>query len=268
MFQRSHDDGFHNSSDEVGRMEKERKKPRSIFPEDFQIMSGSGLKIFACMIMLIDHTGSIILRYCPWAQQVMFQFFNTNVSWYRIARDIGRMAFPIFCFLLVEGFEHTRNRMKYGRNLFLFALISEIPWDLWHFQKIFSMEKQNVFFTLLLGYLGLCIIEYFADKEWIQLFGILSLLAAAYYLHADYGWKGYVFILLMYCLRYYKAAQAVAGSCWLVYEWKACVAFIPINLYNGERGFIQGKFAKYFFYAFYPLHIMILFLIRKITLGI
>ena len=249
-------------------MEEKRKKPRSVFPEQMQILSGSGLKVLACLTMLIDHFGSIILSKCAWAQRPLFTFMGKDVGWYRISRDIGRMAFPIFCFLLAEGFLHTHNRLKYGRNLFLFALISEIPWDIWHYQKLFSMEKQNVFFTLFLGYLGFCAIEYFADKELLQLGCLLALLSVAYRLKADYGWKGYIFLLIMYCLRYYKAAQAVVGSCWLVYEWKACVAFIPINLYNGERGFIRGKAAKYFFYAYYPLHILVLLLVRKQYLGI
>ena len=244
-------------------MEEKRKKPRSIFPERFQVLSGSGLKVLACLIMLIDHTGSILLRYCPWASQPLFKFMGQTFGWYRIARDIGRMAFPIFCFLLVEGFLHTRNRFKYARNLLIFAFISEIPWDIWHFQKWFSLDKQNVFFTLFLGFLGIWAIEYFAEQELWQLGCLLCLLAAAYYLKADYGWKGYVFILIMYSFRYYKAAQAVVGSSWLVYEWKACAAFVPINLYNGERGFIRGKAAKYFFYAYYPLHIIILLIIRK-----
>lgn len=240
-----------------------RKKPRSVFPEAFQILSGSALKLIACITMLIDHTGSMILSRCVWAVQPLFYFMNTKITWYRISRDIGRMAFPIFCFLLVEGFLHTRNRFKYGRNLLIFALISEIPWNIWHHNSFLFPGKQNVFFTLFLGYLGFCAIEYFAEKEYLQLVCLLLLLLTSYYLKADYGWKGYVFLLIMYSLRYYKVAQAVVGSCWLVYEWKAFVAFIPINMYNGERGFIKGKAAKYFFYAFYPLHIIVLLLIRR-----
>ena len=85
---------------------------------------------------------------------------------------------------------------------------------------------------------------------------------------ADYGYKGFVFLLIMYWLHQQKPAQAVIGSCWLIYEWKACFAFIPLNMYNEKRGFIQGKWVKYLFYAFYPVHIAILTVIRKMWFGI
>ena len=128
--------------------------PPSIFPARFQILSGSMLKLIACIAMLIDHTGAIILsRYQP-ALMNLFYINGKGISAYRIVRDIGRCAFPIFCFLIVEGFLHTHDRRKYGQNLLLFALISEIPWNFmfantWHYA-----DKQNVFFTLFLGYLA------------------------------------------------------------------------------------------------------------------
>ena len=72
----------------------------------------------------------------------------------------------------------------------------------------------------------------------------------------------------MYWLHQHKPAQAVIGSCWLIFEWKACFAFIPLNMYNEKRGFIQGKWVKYLFYAFYPVHIAILTVIRKMRVTI
>ena len=246
-----------------------RQKPRSIFPSEAQILSGSALKLIACITMLIDHTGSMILSRCDWAvKPALFQFLGQNITWYRLSRDIGRMAFPIFCFLLVEGFQYTHNRFHYARNLLIFALISEIPWNIWHHNTILYPDKQNVFFTLFLGVLAFCAIEYFSEKEYMQLLCLLGLLVVSYYLKADYGWKGYVFLLIMYYFRYFKASQAIIGTCWLIYEWKACVAFIPINLYNGQRGFIKGKAAKYAFYAFYPVHVVILILLRRRLFGI
>ena len=125
--------------------------PPSMFPARFQILSGSMLKLIACIAMLIDHTGAIILsRYQP-ALMNLFYINGKGISAYRIVRDIGRCAFPIFCFLIVEGFLHTHDRRKYGQNLLLFALISEIPWNFmfantWHYA-----DKQNVFFTLFLN---------------------------------------------------------------------------------------------------------------------
>ena len=127
------------------------KLPPSIFPARFQVLSGSMLKVIACIAMLIDHTGAIILKLYPPALNTLFYINGKGYSAYRVVRDIGRCAFPIFCFLIVEGFLHTHNRRKYGRNLLLFALISEIPWNYmfantWHYA-----DKQNVFFTLFIG---------------------------------------------------------------------------------------------------------------------
>ena len=101
----------------------------SFMPEKLRILSGSALKMLAMAIMLIDHTASFLLRHYPPAIAPWFQIGSTTYSLYRVMRDVGRAAFPIFCFLLVEGFLHTHNRFKYGRNLLIFACISEIPWN-------------------------------------------------------------------------------------------------------------------------------------------
>ena len=132
------------------------------------------------------------------------------------------------------------------------------------FTDTWTYVKQNVFFTLFLGFLGMCALEYFRSVPWKQILCLLLLLYVAVKLNADYGWKGYVFLLIMYLLRNEKASQAIVGSCWLSYEWKACFAFISINMYNGQRGFIRGKFSNYFFYAFYPLLITVLVILRRV----
>ena len=103
--------------------------PASFLPERFRVLSGSVLKLIAIILMLIDHVGVMILYNCPATTATLFSFGGIDYSWYRIFRDIGRAAFPIFCFLLVEGFLHTHDRKKYGLNLFVFACISEIPWN-------------------------------------------------------------------------------------------------------------------------------------------
>ena len=92
--------------------------PASFLPDRFRVLSGSALKLIASILMLIDHTGVMILYNYPPANAILFSFGGVDYSWYRIFRDIGRAAFPIFCFLLVEGFLHTHNRRKYGRNLY------------------------------------------------------------------------------------------------------------------------------------------------------
>ena len=125
----------------------------SLFPG----ISGSTLKLIAILSMLIDHAGATIIR-TLWQSPVISSSVSQSRLWseiYKISRSVGRIAFPIFCFLIVEGFLHTRNVWRYARRLFLFSLISEIPFDLalkgsWYFP-----EKQNVYFTLLIGLLVL-----------------------------------------------------------------------------------------------------------------
>ena len=120
-------------------------------------ISGSTLKIIAIVTMLIDHTGATVLRAILNQPNIMDNLFNRDVwvSIYSASRSIGRLAFPIFCFLLVEGFVHTRNVYKYAGRMFLFALISEIPFDIALKGNLYIPQKQNVYFTLLIGLLVL-----------------------------------------------------------------------------------------------------------------
>ena len=211
-------------------------------------LSGSTLKVIAVLSMIVDH----------WC----YLFAEQGTDIYEIGRMwIGRVAFPIFCFLLIEGFLHTRNRRKYGQNLLLFALISEIPWN-FVFSNTWHHPMQNVFFTLFLGYLGLCALEALWEKPVLQLSCIVGLFGFSYIFHADYGWHGFLLIMIMYLFRTRRILQALVSTLWMNYEWKMCFSFISINMYNGKRGFIQGKAAKYFFYLFYPVHLLVLGVIR------
>lgn len=133
-----------------------------LLPERWHVLSGSWLKIIAMALMLIDHVASQILRYYPAFTEPLITLGNHHITWYYLLRCVGRLAFPIFCFLLVEGFQHTHDRWKYGRNLFVFALISEIPYNLTHGGHIYGWS-QNVFFTLFLGFLALCVVRRWED---------------------------------------------------------------------------------------------------------
>ena len=146
-------------------------------PEKSKGIPGSTLKMIALISMLIDHIGAVVLEAklidlgmgeAMESQQGTIDFMAQYGTLYItdiVLRFIGRIAFPIFCFLLVEGFMHTRSRFKYGRNLLLFALISEIPFNLaiarsmGDTQLAFGVlypDYQNVFFTLFIGLLCLC----------------------------------------------------------------------------------------------------------------
>ncbi len=231
-----------------------------VIPKKLQIFSGSALKVIAVISMLIDHIGFIFLK--PDAF-VLLSVFGKQITLYWVMRFIGRMAFPIFAFLLVEGVRYTRNRFRYGLNLCIFALLSEVPWDLLFYGKWFTFQKQNVFFTLLLGYIAICLYEKFKGRFVLQAGVLAGLFAVAVVLRADYSYAGYVFILLVYALQNHRLIQAlVAASGLLPFGIKPVIAYVPLMLYNGKRGFIHGKVLKYAFYAFYPLHMLALFLIR------
>ena len=232
-------------------------------PKKYKILSGSVLKCIALFTMIVDHVGLHLLRN---SGIVLLYTSAGPLELFTLMRKVGRLAFPIYCFLLVEGFLHTHDRRKYGLNLLAFALISEIPWNLEHTGALYC-PSQNVFFTLFLGYAGMCCIEELKERPLEQLISLIALVLVAMNLKADYGIGGFAFILVMYLLREQKILQAIVGTCIESGGWAAGLAFIPINLYNGQRGFIQGKVMKYLFYAAYPVHIMIIYLIRKETVG-
>ena len=235
---------------------QERKKP----------LSGSSLKLIAVITMLIDHSHHILDTFPSFRHVFWVISRDYQVSAYLLCRTVGRIAFPIYAFLLTEGFYHTHDRKKYAWNLLGFAFISEIPWNLLHNGTVFY-ESQNVFFTLFLGLLCMIVYETYQQDTKKQLLYLLIIAVISIFLNADYGLKGVGFIFAMYLLREKKIPQMFISTAFLsghiFYTFGVMSAFIPINLYNHERGFIRGKFWKYAFYAFYPVHMLILYLIKK-----
>lgn len=128
-------------------------------------LSGSTLKLIAIITMLIDHIGAAVIARLLIAGQGSEMLYKI----YYAMRAVGRVAFPIFCFLLVEGFFYTGSRKKYALRLFGFALLSEIPFDLAFSGKILEFGYQNVFFTLLIGLLTIMLFDAVVKKqEWIR----------------------------------------------------------------------------------------------------
>lgn len=173
---------------------------------------------------------------------------------------IGRVAFPLFCFFIVQGFMHTRNRMKYALRLLIFAFISEVPFDLVSFNVICNPNYQNVFFTLFLGLAALIIIEKFANQPLIRIIGTIACIFAAKYLRTDYDMFGVMLIILMYFVRFNKFQNLIVGMSTRYFYgfYYQMTAFALMYLYNGER----GKGLKYFFYAFYPVHLLLIYFLR------
>lgn len=262
-------------------------------------LTGYHLKLIALITMLIDHIAAVVIwrvhvaSYKITASMQLSDFVGDKIvvwaadnqemiySIYEWMRYIGRMAFPIYCFLLVEGFLHTRSVAKYAGRLAIFALISEIPFDLAIAGQWWSMEYSNVFFTLVLGLVTIWAVsyiekfyEFWQEKQWEQILGwiltggaglvVVGLFGgfAEMVLHTDYGFGGVVAILILYLFRKQReiafalsvlALSVITNST----EILALIMLYPLMKYDGTR----GKNMKYVFYAFYPAHLLVLALI-------
>ena len=225
--------------------------------------SSSTLKMIAMLSMLIDHTWIALISGNIWMN------------------CLGRLAFPIFAFELVEGYFHTHDVKAYAKRLFLFALISEIPFDLIAGGTIFYPFHQNVMFTLLLGLVSISAIDQAqteplaSQRMKYACYVTLSLLIALFGM-VDYSIFGVFMILVFYFTRqkplstvwqfiamafincYLLAGQAIQlGSFAFPIQGFALLALPLIWLYNGKQG-IQSKAFRLFGYLFYPLHLGIL----------
>ena len=204
------------------------------------------LKMIAIVAMLIDHVGAVLLPQ------------------YRILRLIGRIAFPIFTYTLVEGFIHTHDVKKYMMRMGVLALISELPFDLVFTGKLLEFGHQNVFFSLFLGLFMLYLMKK-APNELHSLLCVLVILFVARYLRVDYGYNGLLMVFWYYHYRdnnlmkilgiAFINAFLMGGS-----QVYALLALIPILLHSGER----GPKCKGFFYGFYPVHLLVIYFINMI----
>lgn len=232
-----------------------------LIPEQYRFLSGSALKLIAAVTMIIDH---VAVSFLYNSMIVLFSAGSYRLTLYNLMRAIGRLSFPLFAFLLVEGFLHTHDKKRHGLRLAIFALLSELPWNLVHTGGLLY-GKQNVFFTLLTGYLALCAVERFRGNVFMQCVCVFGLLIAAFNFEFDYSFYGFMLILLMYALRDLPVFRAAAGICLLPSNWKGGLAFVPIAFYNGKRGFIRGKALQFAFYAFYPVHLLVIWFIKYVV---
>lgn len=234
--------------------------------------SGSALKWIAILIMAADHIGASLLEVfvinyygnSPLAGQIDNLYFWINLD--SVLRAVGRTAFPIFCFLLVEGAVHTHNPKKYLLRLAAFAAVSEIPFDLALHNQLFCWSSQNVFFTLLAGLLVILVFQRYPAEPWKGALALAVLGTAAELCGTDYGAIGVAVIAAMYLLRDRFLAAAAVSLVLLVLlsrlEIYSIPAFLCMALYNGKR----GRQPKYFFYVFYPAHLLLLWALGRFIL--
>ncbi len=235
-------------------------------------LSGMALKVIAMLTMLIDHVGYVLFP-----MQLVFRY-------------IGRIAFPLYCFLLVEGFFHTRNRGNYIARMALFAILSEVPFNLAFHRTVIYRAGTNVFFTLLIGLLVMYICQMIYQRTKDHTFGAIVCftgMLAANAISCDYSYMGVLMIYIFYIgwegTRYGTKKDRINTKMLMILmealviilypgsiENYALIALVLIWLYSGKKTGALWKrwqlqrgeaFIKYFFYAFYPLHLMVLYVL-------
>lgn len=245
-----------------------------VSPQHNRPLSGNALKIIAIAAMFLDHIGAAILEnHTVWAalgaDLMSPELFNDPalagvMMADLLLRGIGRISFPIFCFLLVEGFLHTKSLPLYLRRMAVFAVITEVPFDLAFCSAPFDFTYQNIFFTLLLGLLAMAALQKFGDRSLVGFLLALGCAGVAEVIRADYGAFGVVLIIILYLFRDRRLTRTIVGCIAVCWELTAPLAFLLIELYNGQRGRYD---LKYFFYVFYPAHILLLYLVRVALVG-
>lgn len=254
-----------------------------------KILSGSTLKIIAVIAMIIDHIGLGIWYRLPDLGYLVPETMDLETWWsiYRIMRNIGRISFPIFAFLLVEGFIHTRSYLKYALRLFVFALISQLPF---HYAFLGLAEGLNIFFTLLIGLMAMWGMDALKKKclsfkENIKRLSLLCYLtgwalivfAAGYLaktLDTDYDYKGVLLIVVLYIFHknriialitsylsfkfaMYRSTVTAVGFLEYIGADFYFPGFILACFYNGSRGLK----VKYLFYFVYPAHLALIYVV-------
>ena len=210
-------------------------------------MNSFHLRMLAMITMLIDHVGAT--------------FFPEEMG----LRFIGRIAFILFAFLTAEGMYYTKNKNAYIKRLLLCGVLSEIPFDLMVSGQLFTLEMQNVCFVLALGVIACKLLEERKQRETIvTLLGLGGVLAITYYIPMDYGLAGVISVVIMYYLNHTRKSRVIGavGSVAVTMlvsplQVFALLAVPFVYFYNEE----QGKRYGYFFYLFYPLHMLIIWLV-------
>ncbi|MBQ3192451.1 MAG: hypothetical protein IJB59_02645 [Oscillospiraceae bacterium] len=248
-----------------------------------QCLSGNQLKMIAVICMLIDHVTKVFFRSIASkiitpildAGQMTAEQLTNIYDFYDFLCSIGAIAFPVFAFMLAEGFQHTRNKKHYLLRLAAFALLTEFPFDATFFGRYsegtpgwpWYWYHQNVFFTYLQALYALWMIEWLSKIKFKPLAFLLRGITVAsvcyiahFVIYGDYRGFGVFLIVVAYALRKNRLLQAagmllatiIAGD---GLSSSFLISLILILLYNGKRG---QKDLKLFFYSFYPIHIAII----------
>ena len=243
--------------------------------------SAFALKCLALAAMVIDHTALAL-------EPVLYP---AAPAVYLLMRMIGRLAMPIFCFFIAEGYYHTRKVTAYAARLLLFAVVSEAPFDLFGQGQWLEFSSQNVFFTLFLGLLAIHTFDLllYQGRKVSAFLALAACTALAHFIASDYAGFGVLYVFAFYLSRgdtrlrpllFGTAALALAGyyamPCLLqegfsfeaggllLVNASALLALWPLSRYNGEQGRVTPVL-KWGFYAFYPAHLLLLFAVKQLV---
>lgn len=244
-----------------------------------QNFNATGLKYLALVCMLIDHLSAVVLmpywgiHFAP-SQLPLVLSLEGEVRTHALVcltlRYIGRLAFPIFAFMIAEGMVHTHSRARYLSRLGILAVVSEVPFDLAHSGQLIDTTAQSTIVTLFLGALAILIVATLprhykgVSLNIASLCVMLIVMALAQRLHIDYGAMGVAMVVALYLLRENRLEACLVGAALAIAETTAVLAFVPLYYYNGAR----GRGMKYLFYVFYPTHLALLYLLRYWMMGV
>lgn len=236
-------------------------------------LSCNVLKIIACVFMFIDHVGyGVFHNYMiAHAMDIMPDEYKKLNTVYETCRGFGRLAFPIFCFFLVEGFIRTSNLKKYALRLFVLAVISEIPFDLGLYGKLFKWDHQNIIITFFIALVMMAVMKHISENivgisnplRYICLLcTVIAFADLAYLLKTDYSWKCMLLVAVLYLLRDAEELRMIAGAAAVSWREYSPISFLFLYFYDPS---IKPKH-KYAFYLFYPLNFLIVYVIAKLVI--
>lgn len=252
--------------------------------------SDDALRLIATSSMLLDHVGVALMENA--LATLLFEAGSEELGNFVLLADLplrmaGRVAFPIFCYLLVQGFLHTRSAARYAARLAVFAALSEAPFDLMVFGGL-SAEAQNVFFTLTIGLVMMGALRAIERgslrarlRPWAMAGCVMAAMALAYLLRTDYDAMGIALIAALYLGRgdrrrqcalsalAFLGAFSVYGLCTRhifsgpVLELCSLPAFFLIRRGDGTR---RERAHRYAFYVFYPAHLLALYALERLLI--
>lgn len=243
-------------------------------------MTGTNLKIYGCITMLfytigmsIVQNGIIHVNQYSGSEIAQLMADDPNMmvlsGWASVLQLIGGLAVPVFAFLLVEGFQRTSSYSRYLLTMLGFAVVSEVPYDLAMNDTLWDISSQNVLFTMTICLAMLYGLRFFQEKRGFlaraaQVFIVIAAILWSSLLKCNFG-LCVILLVTIYYLFYDRGGIKILMGCAV----SAMYVTSPLSgyalwSYNGERGWNKNK---YVFYAFYPLHLLILGLIAHFMAG-